>query len=160
MSFRARIAIAAAGAVAFAVIVASAVAYVVVREELRAPVVDALQRRADELRSHPIRWIEGPGGKPYLFGVGPGFGEAKPYVQLVLSDGTAILPLDQRFELPVAEDRDRAVHADPTLDDQLLAGTTRAEPRALRHSRPENDRDCRADASPPRSRVRGQRRRR
>jgi two-component system sensor histidine kinase MprB len=125
MSFRARIAIAAAGAVAFAVVVASAVAYVVVREELRAPVVDALQRRADELRSHPIRWIEGPGGKPYLFGVRPVFGETKPYVQLVLSDGTAILPLDQRFELPVAEDREvlapgEQSWSEPTVGDERM----------------------------------------
>jgi len=104
MSFRARIAIAAAGAVALAVIVASAVVYVVARGELRAPIVDALERRADELKRHQLVAIEGPGGELYLGGVGPGFGEARAYVQLVKSDGTVILPPEQELELPVGDD--------------------------------------------------------
>jgi len=104
MSFRARIAIASAGAVALAVIVASAVVYVVARGELRAPIVDALERRADELKRHQLVAIEGPGGELYLGGVGPGFGEARAYVQLVKSDGTVILPPEQELELPVGDD--------------------------------------------------------
>jgi len=104
MSFRARIAIAAAGAVALAVIVASAVVYVVARGELRAPIVDALERRADELKRHQLVAIEGPGGELFLGGVGPGFGEARAYVQLVKSDGTVILPPEQELELPVGDD--------------------------------------------------------
>ena len=104
MSFSARIAIAAAGAVALAVIVASAVVYVVARGELRAPIVDALERRADELKRHQLVAIEGPGGELYLGGVGPGFGEARAYVQLVKSDGTVILPPEQELELPVGDD--------------------------------------------------------
>ena len=104
MSFRARIAIASAGAVALAVIVASAVVYVVARGELRAPIVDALERRADELKRHQLVAIEGPGGELFLGGVGPGFGEAQAYVQLVKSDGTVILPPEQELELPVGDD--------------------------------------------------------
>ena len=104
MSFRARIAIASAGAVALAVIVASAVVYVVARGELRAPIVDALKRRADELKRHQLVAIEGPGGELFLGGVGPGFGEARAYVQLVKSDGTVILPPEQELELPVGDD--------------------------------------------------------
>jgi two-component system sensor histidine kinase MprB len=104
MSFRVRIAVASAGAVALAVVVASAVAYVVVREELRAPVVEALERRADELGRHPLFVTEGPGGDLFLGGVGPGFGEARPYVQLVKSDGTVLLPPEQELELPVDDD--------------------------------------------------------
>ena len=104
MSFRARIAIAAAGAVALAVIVASAVVYVVARGELRAPIVDALERRADELKRHQLVAIEGPGGELFLGGVGPGFGEARAYVQLVKSDGTVILPPEQELALPVGDD--------------------------------------------------------
>ena len=104
MSFRARIAIASAGAVALAVIVASAVVYVVARGELRAPIVDALERRADELKRHQLVAIEGPGGELFLGGVGPGFGEARAYVQLVKSDGTVILPPEQELELPVGDD--------------------------------------------------------
>jgi two-component system sensor histidine kinase MprB len=106
MSFRARIAIAAATAVALAVIVASAVVYVVARGQLRAPIDEALERRAAEITGHPLAVLEGSNGEVYL-GVRPEFGEVGGYVQLVKTDGTVILPPRQELELPV--------------DDQVLA---------------------------------------
>ena len=103
MSFRARIAIAAASAVALAVITASAVVYVVARGQLRAPIDEALERRAAEITAHPLTLLEDPGGDVYL-GVRPEFGEAGGYVQLVKTDGALILPPRQALELPINDD--------------------------------------------------------
>ncbi len=100
MSFRARIAIAAASAVALAVITASAVVYLVARDQLRAPIDEALERRAVEITLHPPRLIETPDGELFL-GVRPEFGEARGYVQLVRADGAVIQPTSPGLELPV-----------------------------------------------------------
>ncbi len=111
MSFRARIALAAAIAVALAVVVASAVVYVVARGQLRAPVDEALERRAAEINTQPaLGVVDGSGGKPCLVGVLPEFGEARGYVQVVQSDGTAVVPCRQELELPVDDDT-RAIAA-------------------------------------------------
>jgi hypothetical protein len=55
MSFRARLALVAAAAVGLAVVVASAVVFVVVRDQLRSQADATLQSRADEIRHAPIR---------------------------------------------------------------------------------------------------------
>jgi two-component system sensor histidine kinase MprB len=102
MSFRARIAISAAAAVALTVIAASAVVYVVAREQLRAPVDEALEARAAEISLQPLGILPGRGGKRYL-AVQPEFGEARGYVQLVRTDGTTLRPPRQRVHLPVDE---------------------------------------------------------
>lgn len=102
MSFRARIAVASAVAVALAVVVASALVYVIAREELRAPVDEALERRAAEIAARPLGIATASDGRSYL-AVRPEFGEARGYVQLVRADGTVLVPPRQETELPVTE---------------------------------------------------------
>ncbi|GIU95246.1 MAG: two-component sensor histidine kinase [Gaiellaceae bacterium] len=102
MSFRARIAVASAIAVALAVVVASALVYVIARAELRAPVDEALERRASEIAARPLG-IYTIGGAQYL-AVRPEFGEARGYVQLVRADGSVLVPPRQQTRLPVGED--------------------------------------------------------
>lgn len=103
MSFRARIAVASAVAVALAVVAASALVYVIAREELRAPVDEALERRAAEIAARPLGIATSPGGASYL-AVRPEFGEARGYVQLVRADGTTLVPPRQGTELPVSDE--------------------------------------------------------
>jgi two-component system, OmpR family, sensor histidine kinase MprB len=100
MSFRARLALVAAAAVALAVLLASAVIYIVVRDELRGTVDDALRGRAAEISHFPLRAIR-EGDRPVL--QGPGLGGAPGYIQVVQSDGTTIRPPDERVELPVSD---------------------------------------------------------
>jgi two-component system, OmpR family, sensor histidine kinase MprB len=99
VSFRARLALVAASAVALAVLLASAVVYVVVRDELRGTVDDALRDRAAEISRFPLRAIQ-EGDRPVL--QGPGLGGAPGYIQVVQSDGTTIRPPEERVELPVS----------------------------------------------------------
>ena len=100
MSFRARLALVAAAAVALAVVLASAVVYIVVRDELRGTVDDALRDRAAEISRFPLRAIQ-EGDRPVL--EGPGLGGAPGYIQVVQSDGTTIRPPEERVELPVSD---------------------------------------------------------
>jgi two-component system sensor histidine kinase MprB len=100
MSFRARLALVAAAAVALAVLLASAVVYVVVRDDLRGTVDDALRDRAAEISRFPLRAIR-EGDRPVL--EGPGLGGAPGYIQVVQSDGTTIRPPTERVELPVSD---------------------------------------------------------
>jgi two-component system sensor histidine kinase MprB len=100
VSFRARLALVAATAVALAVLLASAVVYIVVRDELRGTVDDALRDRAAEISRFPLRAIQ-EGDRPVL--EGPGLGGAPGYIQVVQSDGTTIRPPDESVELPVSD---------------------------------------------------------
>ncbi len=94
MSFRARIAVSAAAAVALTVIFAAVVLYLVARAQLRAPIDDDLEARAGRI-SHQQ--------PPEFLDLRPGFGEAR-YYQLVRTDGTVIVPSLQNVQLPVDED--------------------------------------------------------
>ncbi|HSG12802.1 MAG TPA: HAMP domain-containing sensor histidine kinase [Gaiellaceae bacterium] len=99
MSFRARIAIGSAAAVALAVVLASILVYVVAGRQLRAPIDDALRSRAAELSRQPIGLlVSGQGDKSLA--VRPEFGEARGYVQLVQANGDVLRPLRQNVELP------------------------------------------------------------
>jgi two-component system, OmpR family, sensor histidine kinase MprB len=100
VNFRARLALVAATAVALAVLLASAVVYIVVRDELRGTVDDALRDRAAEISRFPLRAIQ-EGDRPVL--EGPGLGGAPGYIQVVQSDGTTIRPPDESVELPVSD---------------------------------------------------------
>ncbi|MGH3065311.1 MAG: HAMP domain-containing sensor histidine kinase [Gaiellaceae bacterium] len=102
MSFRARIVVSAAAAVALTVALASVLVYLVAREQVRAPVDDALKLRAAEISGHPLRVVSVPGGT--FLAVRPEFGEARGYVQLVKSDGEVLLPARQDLQLPVNDD--------------------------------------------------------
>ena len=103
MSFRARIAVSAAVAVALTVVLASVVVYVVARGQLRAPVDDGLEERAREIATHPLAIVPAVEGDDFL-AVRPEFGEARGYVQLVNSDGSVVAPLRQQVRLPVDDD--------------------------------------------------------
>ena len=100
MSFRTRIAVGSALAVALAVALASVLIYVVAREQLRAPIDDALRARASDISRHPLGVLQGNDGTSYL-AVNPEFGDAPGYVQLVRPDGSVLVPPLQRVQLPV-----------------------------------------------------------
>ena len=102
MTFRARIAVSAAAAVALTVVAASILLYLVAREQIRAPVDEALEARAAQISLRPLAVIPGQGGSDYL-AVTPEFGEARGYVQLVRTDGSVLVPPRQELELPVGE---------------------------------------------------------
>jgi two-component system sensor histidine kinase MprB len=93
VSFRARLALVAAAAVALAVVLASVATYVVVRDKLRDTVDEALRERAVEISDRPLEAI--------FRGPGPRFGEAGGYPQLVRSDGETFLPPSASAPLPV-----------------------------------------------------------
>jgi two-component system sensor histidine kinase MprB len=100
MTFRARIAISAAVAVALTVVAASTLIYFVAREQLRAPVDEALETRAAQISLRPeLGILPGPVGTSYL-DVRQGF----DYVQLVRTDGSVLLPPRQEVEIPVDEE--------------------------------------------------------
>jgi two-component system sensor histidine kinase MprB len=97
MSFRARLALVAAAAVALAVLLASATAYVIVRDELLSPIDDGLKHSASELLSG--RGFGGPGGPFTAPDAEPG--GARAYFQFIRSDGTTYRPSSESVVLPV-----------------------------------------------------------
>jgi len=114
VSFRARLTLVAATAVALAVILSSAVVYVVVREQLRGQVDDALVDRAEQIQEVPF-------GRPGLPDLPlPPFGGAGGYVQAVSADGTTFrqanipVPVTQRV-LDVAAGNSHAFFTDETI---------------------------------------------
>jgi two-component system sensor histidine kinase MprB len=99
MSYRLRLVLAAAAAVAVAVVGASAVAYALVRSELRGQVDETLESRAAALPR--LRLFGDPAGEQFL-GIPPEpLGGVAVFTQLVRADGTVILPPDTSAELPV-----------------------------------------------------------
>lgn len=100
MTFRTRIAVSAAAAVALTVVAASILLYLVARDQLRALVDEALESRAAQISVQPLGVLPGQGGQSYL-AVRPEFGEARGYVQLVRADGSVLVPPRQEIELPV-----------------------------------------------------------
>lgn len=100
MSFRARIAIAAAAAVAFAVVLASIVVFFVVRDQLRGQIDEALDARALQVSRIPLTEFEAPSGLSYL-ALRPGFGEPESYVQVVKAEGEVVRSPFEQVELPV-----------------------------------------------------------
>ena len=94
MSFRARLTLVAAAAVAFAVVLSSGAGYAIVRDQLRAEVDDALRDRAVEIQHAPYRRLEFP--DPFL-------GGPAGYVQIVFADGTVQRPRGADIPIPVSE---------------------------------------------------------
>jgi two-component system, OmpR family, sensor histidine kinase MprB len=122
VSFRARLAIAAAAAVALAVILASATVYLVVRNQLRGTIDSALRDRAAEVQHEPLRTIQT--GQGAFLAPGPELGGATGYFQAVSAEGNTIRPPDEDVELPVS-DQVREVAAgkrDGFLADGHVAG--------------------------------------
>ena len=114
MSFRTRLALVAAAAVALAVVAASIVVFFVVRGQLRGQVDDSLRSRAHV----PIHTEPGPNGETVLVVPPPAFGGGG-YVQVVTSDGATIrtayeqgsLRVSKRV-LAIAQGRGRAFFSD------------------------------------------------
>jgi two-component system, OmpR family, sensor histidine kinase MprB len=96
VTFRTRLALAAAAAVALAVVLASVAVYFVVRGELRGQVDDALESRAADIRGIPPR--EEFDVPPPLLG-GPG-----GYVQAVRDDGFTLRARGYDVPLPVTDE--------------------------------------------------------
>jgi two-component system sensor histidine kinase MprB len=116
MSFRTRLVLASALAVALAIVAASALTYVLVRDELRSQVDEALHARAATTR---LRIVQDPDtGRRFLDVPPPLLGGAPGYTQLVTSNGTTIRPLGEEVELPIG-DRDR--HAAEGSEDAFFA---------------------------------------
>ena len=104
MSFRVRLTLVAAAAVAFAVVLASAVVFVVVRDQLRAEVDEALRDRAAAISRGPLEAVPSIGGELTLRIPGPVLGGAAGYVQVVEQDGTTIRPRGARVPIPVDDE--------------------------------------------------------
>jgi two-component system, OmpR family, sensor histidine kinase MprB len=101
MSFRARLALVAAVAVALAVVVASAVVFFVVRGQLLGQVDSALKSRSTELLQ------PGPAGlridNGYLEAPGTRFGVVSDFLQLVPQNGTPVITRDEPVALPITD---------------------------------------------------------
>ena len=127
MSFRARIAVGSAAAVAMAVVLASVLIYVVAGRQLRAPIDDALRARSADISRHPLRVIESEDGEQYLAlpSDKPEFGEARGYVQLVGSNGDVLVPPLQDVRLPVSDEALAIARGDepPAWSDVTVDGT-------------------------------------
>ena len=76
MSFRARLTLVAAIAVAVTVVLASAIVYLAVRRELRSQVDEGLMARADLISRIPTRVIEARPGRLFRDNPPPPRGEA------------------------------------------------------------------------------------
>ncbi len=121
MTFRARLTLVAAVAVAVAVVLASVLAYFIVRNQLRTEVDDGLRQRAAEIQRLPPDRIDRA-----LFGPGPGLGAAGGYPQAVAADGRTARPPGARVELPVNARTlalARGDHDGTFLRDARVAGT-------------------------------------
>jgi two-component system, OmpR family, sensor histidine kinase MprB len=125
LSFRARIAIAAAGAVALAVVLASILVFFLVRDELRSQIDESLEQRAVEITR--LEAFPSPGGDESFLGVRPGFGEPNTLVQLVRPNAATVIPLDQPVELPVTDDvrelQNRGIPGETLYLDAEIKGT-------------------------------------
>jgi two-component system, OmpR family, sensor histidine kinase MprB len=105
MSFRARLTLVAAAAVALAVIMASAVIFVVVRDQLRSELDEGLKDRAAALISRgPLAARPDHNGELVLDLPGPPLGGAPGYVQVVTQDGATIRPRGATEPIPTNDD--------------------------------------------------------
>ena len=118
MTFRTRLTLLAAGAVAAAIVLLSGLTWVIVRGELRGEVDRALRAQADRVQAIAAG---APGDVPAQIPLPPGaaLGGPRNFVQIVSPSGDVIRPPGSEFELPVTrgegstEDRLR----DATVDD-------------------------------------------
>jgi two-component system sensor histidine kinase MprB len=105
MSFRARLALVAASAVALAIVIASIVVFVVVRNQLRGQVDDTLRTRATQILSGPLPRID----EGYLDIPGGPVGSAT-FEQAVTSNGRVYPTRGERGSLPVTHETLQATH--------------------------------------------------
>jgi two-component system sensor histidine kinase MprB len=121
MSFRARLAMVAAAAVALAIVAASFAIYFIVKDQLRAPIDDSLRASADHiLHSHSPEDLSHA-----IYGLRSDLGGASGYPQGVRPDGDRQLPPGATVPLPIS-DRDREVArgaSNAFLRDATVRGT-------------------------------------
>jgi two-component system, OmpR family, sensor histidine kinase MprB len=103
LSFRARSALAASGAVALAVVLASILVFFLVRSELRTQLDESLETRASLLLREGIDVVQGPDGRQYIVPKQP-FGEPNTVVQLAHANGTPVRSPLEPVELPISQD--------------------------------------------------------
>jgi two-component system, OmpR family, sensor histidine kinase MprB len=103
MSFRARLTLVAAAAVALAVVAASVAVYFVVRNTLYSQVDNRLENRAEEITSGPgLRLEQGPGGNAYVHIPREILG-SEGYIQIVRADGKTFRTFEEVEPLPVPQ---------------------------------------------------------
>ena len=103
MSFRARLTLVAAAAVALAVVAASVAVYFVVRNTLYSQVDSRLQNRAEDITQRPgLQLAQAPGGNTYIR-LPRGILGSDGYIQIVRADGTKFLTFDETEPLPVPQ---------------------------------------------------------
>lgn len=98
MSFRARLALVAAAAVALAVVAASFITYFLVKDELRSTVDDSLRTQAAQMMSSPLHDFKHFAAPTSELGGAPGFPQiVTPDGQIVQTEqATITLPVDKR----------------------------------------------------------------
>jgi two-component system sensor histidine kinase MprB len=121
MSFRARLTLVAAAAVGLAIVVASALIFVLVREQLRSQADTTLRSRADEIAHSPLHPEQGPDGKFYL-DVPPFFGSL--YTRVVYADKRVLKPFREGGSLPLTDRVMEAAHGrgDRFFSDATIGG--------------------------------------
>ena len=132
MSFRTRLALVAAAAVALAVVAASGVVYLVVRDQLYSSIDNSLRTSMDRIQCRPHFSIgEGP-PQPGVFG---------GYPQVVRADGVVFRRRGQSLELPVDEETIAVARGErPTFIENREAGGTHIRVITFPYPRP-RDRD-------------------
>jgi len=104
MSFRVRLTLVAAAAVAFAVVLASIVVYAVVRDQLVTELDDSLRDRAATISRSHLEARPDFRGDFFLDIPGPPLGGAGGYLQVVQEDGTTIREDRDTPAIPVADE--------------------------------------------------------
>ena len=127
MTFRARLAVASAAAVALAILLAAPLVYLIVRGELRRQVDDSLRERAVAIARIPLRGGFDVDGRIHVIVPRGPFAASGGFVQYVDSDGNVATPIEERYagrvELPaepaigVARRGGGAVFTDATVAD-------------------------------------------
>ena len=103
MSFRARLTLVAAAAVALAVVAASVAVYFVVRNTLYSQVDNRLENRAEEITSGPgLRLEQGASGNTYVHIPREILG-SEGYIQIVRADGEMFRTFEEVEPLPVPQ---------------------------------------------------------
>jgi len=118
MSFRTRLTLVAAAAVALAVVLASAAVWLVVRNQLYRQLDNGLRSRAVEIARSPVHQETGPDGRSYLDLPGTFLGV--DYLQAVNADGSTLRPYGET--VPISVD-DRARNAARGRGDAYFSDT-------------------------------------
>jgi len=124
MSIRTRLTLVAAAAVALAVVVASAVVWILVHNQLYSTVDQNLRQRAAEIAGSPLHLERDPDGHLYLDVPRPAFLPGT-YIQLVASSGATYRTPEETGALPVSS-RARDVargRGETFIADATVAGT-------------------------------------